>query len=172
MKFSAVTSVFLLVLVLALVGRLLLFVSSQAFAEVYQNTGYHYSIWYPSCWFVDGSGWSSIVSLEPKMDSWKCTLLIVGAAAQPPNATLEHSKEIWTSRALVFEPVKNVTNMTFHGIPAYKIVYASDPLKHKMTKIVTVKNGIEYSLDFDAYDPQLPVIQKVIDTFRITSSSG
>ena len=142
--------------------------TNQAFAEVYQNISYHYSIWYPPDWFVDGNGWSSIISLEPKIDSCKCTLLIVGAAAQLHNATLEHSKDIWISQAVIFEPVKNVTHITFLVIPAYKIVYASNLPHHEMVKIVTVKNGFEYSLDFDADNPQLPMIQKMIDSFQIT----
>jgi PsbP-like protein len=161
-------------------SSILLFIttnSSQAFAEVYQNTSYHYSIWYPSNWFVDGNGWSSVISLEPKTDSCKCTLLIVGASQPHNNATLEHSKDTWTSQAVIFEPVKNVTHMTFLGLPAYKIFYASNnsprppPLpEHEMIKILTVKSGVEYSLDFDAREPQLPVVQKMIDSFRITSS--
>lgn len=146
-------------------------ISNQAFAETYQNNRYGYSIWYPSDWIVNGSVWSSIVIIQPKIDSCKCTLLVVGAATTAPTATtypLEHSKDIWTNQQITFEPVKNVTHITFLGIPAYKIVYDTNPLlpKQQMTKILTVKDGIEYSLDFDAHDPHLQVIQKMIDSFR------
>ena len=146
-------------------------ISNQAFAETYQNNRYGYSIWYPSDWIVNGSVWSSIIVIQPKIDSCKCTLLVVGAATTAPIATtypLEHSKDIWTNQQITFEPVKNVTHITFLGIPAYKIVYDTNPLlpKQQMTKILTVKDGIEYSLDFDAHDPHLQVIQKMIDSFR------
>jgi hypothetical protein len=159
------------VAMLTLVAGSLLLSISQAFAEIYQNTSYHYSIWYPSNWFVDGNGWSSIISLEPKTDSCKCTLLIIGAA-EPTDVSLNYSKHIWTNQSFVFEQVKNVTLITFVGMPAYKIVYTSNPPnRHEMSKIVTVKNEIEYSLDFDARDPQLPVIQKMINSFRFTDSA-
>ena len=152
-------------------------ISNQAFAATYQNNRYGYSIWYPSNLIVNGNVWSSIIIIQPKIDSCKCTLLVVGATGpattttQSNNITLEHSKDIWTNQQITFEPVKNVTHITFLGIPAYKIVYAIDPLhpKQEMTKILTVKNGIEYSLDFDAHDPHLPVIQKMIDLFRTMS---
>ena len=159
-------------------------ISNQAFAATYQNNRYGYSIWYPSNWIVNGSVWSSIIIIQPKSDSCKCTLLVVGAATAAPNATmttitttqpdniiLEHSKDIWTNQQITFEPVKNVTYITFLGIPAYKIVYDTNPLlpKQQLTKILTVKDGIEYSLDFDAHDPHLPVIQKMIDSFRTMS---
>ena len=151
-------------------------ISNQAFAATYQNNRYGYSIWYPSNWIVNGSVWSSIIIIQPKSDSCKCTLLVVGAAATTAPTTtttypLEHSKDIWTNQELTFEPVKNVTHITFLGIPAYKIVYGTNPLlpKQQMTKILTVKDGIEYSLDFDAHDPHLPLIQKMIDSFRTMS---
>ena len=68
--------------------------------------------------------------------------------------------------------MKNVTHVTFLGMLAYKIVYGTNPLlpKQQMTKILTVKDGIEYSLDFDAHDPHLPVIQRMIESFQIISS--
>jgi hypothetical protein len=154
-------------------------IGNQAFAATFQNNRYNYSIWYPSDWIVNGSVWSSIIVIQPKIDACKCTLLVVGAAGpdttdttgttQPNIITLEHSKDIWTNQELTFEPVKNVTHITFLAIPAYKIVYGTNPLvpKQQMTKILTVKNGIEYSLDFDAHDPHLPVIKKMIDSFQI-----
>jgi PsbP-like protein len=172
MQNTIVSIIFASVLLLLLVGATSI-VSNQAFAATYQNNRYGYSIWYPSSWIVNGNVWSSIIILQPKIDSCKCTLLVVGAAvttAQPRNATLEHSKDMWTSQEVTFEPVKNVTHTTFLGMPAYKIVYASDLPKHEMTKLLAVKNGIEYSIDFDTHDPQLPVIQKMIDSFRIITS--
>lgn len=150
-------------------------IGNQAFAATYQNNRYGYSIWYPSDWIVNGNVWSSIIVIQPKIDACKCTLLIVGAANTAPTTTttypLEHSKDIWTNQELTFEPVKNVTHFTFLGIPAYKIVYGTNPPppKQQMTKILAVKDGIEYSLDFDAHDPHLPVIQKMIDSFRTMS---
>ena len=160
-------------------------IDNQAFAATYQNNRYGYSIWYPSDWIVNGNTWSSIIVIQPKIDACKCTLLVVGAATAAPNATmttitttqpdniiLEHSKDIWTNQELTFEPVKNVTHMIFLGMPAYKIVYGTNPLlpKQEMTKILTVKDGIEYSLDFDENDPHLPLIQKMIESFQIISS--
>ena len=149
-------------------------ISNQAFAATYQNNRYGYSIWYPSNWIVNGSVWSSIIIIQPKSYSCNSTLLVVVAATTAPTSItylLEHSKDIWTNQELTFEPVKNVTHITFLGIPAYKIVYGTNPLlpKQQMTKILTVKDGIEYSLDFDAHDPHLPVIQKMIDSFRTMS---
>ena len=121
-------------------------ISNQTFAATYQNNRYGYSIWYPSDWIVNGKVWSSIIVIQPKIDSCKCTLLVVGAAGpatttQSNNITLEHSKDIWTNQQITFEPVKNVTYITFLGIPAYKIVYDTNPLlpKQQMTKILTVK---------------------------------
>src|ERR687885_463651 len=64
-------------------------IGNQAFAATYQNNRYGYSIWYPSDWIVNGSVWSSIIVIQPKIDSCKCTLLVVGAAntTAPTTAT-------------------------------------------------------------------------------------
>jgi hypothetical protein len=177
MHYTTVLIVFTYILlpVLTVVGvTSSIVIGNQAFAATFQNNRYGYSIWYPSDWIVNGNVWSSIIIIQPKIDACKCTLLVVGAAITAPTTTtypLEHSKDIWTNQELTFEPVKNVTHITFLGIPAYKIVYGPNPLlpKQEMTKILTVKDGIEYSLDFDAHDQHLLMIQNVIDSFRIMS---
>jgi hypothetical protein len=73
-KYKFITLIYVLLL-LVFAGAF----TTQAFANVYQDISYRYSIEYPSDWFFEANLFISGGSFKPKLDYCKYTFLTVDA---------------------------------------------------------------------------------------------
>ena len=128
-KYKFITLIYVLLL-LVFAGAF----TTQAFANVYQDISYRYSIEYPSDWFFEANLFISGGSFKPKLDYCKCTFLTVDALPLQSYNTLEDLKNIWTGplSTAAFGSVKNAIPTTFAAMPAYKIVYNYNNGEHEM----------------------------------------
>ena len=138
----------------------------------YANTDLGFTIKYPSDWksiVTKGSGGSNYVIFISALDfSSGRNISTVLVGVDDVNATtldeLISQYKSSSERKIIDE-----SKTTLSGLPAHKIVIQSDASRTTTVQL-TLKDGKQYGISYDlGQSDDLPIIQQMIDSFRITT---
>jgi hypothetical protein len=132
-------------------------------------------IQYPSDWNIEQTSNSSIIV---RFHSPLNSVITIKISSLPSYSTL--AKEATGAINLLskaftsFSPVDSGSSTTLAGNPAERLVFAAraGQVEIKELQVFTIKGGTEYILSYgstkEVFSKDLPVAQKMIDSFQIT----
>ncbi len=138
------------------------------------NTDLGFTIKYPSDWkstLTKGSGDSNYVVFYSALDfsSGRNISTVLVGVADTNATTLDEliSQYKSSSERKILAESKTVLS----GLPAHKIVLQSDADASRTTTVqFALKDGKQYGISYDlGQSDDLPIIQQMIDSFRITN---
>jgi hypothetical protein len=151
----------------------------------YQNTVYGIKIQYPSDWRVSENGmrdYTNIVAFYSPLENLADRVsehLTLSRVDYSQNITLDQYNKFLNSTLKNIPGVQIIESnpIDLAGHPGYKVVYLSLPsnlpFKFQDMLIWTIIGGKVYNISFNAeaakYPTFLPTIQKMINSFQITS---
>lgn len=143
--------------------------------STYTNSTYGIMIQYPSDWNIEQTSNSSIIV---RFHSPLNSVITIKISSLPSYSTL--AKEATGAINLLskaftsFSPVDSGSSTTLAGNPAERLVFAAraGQAEIKELQVFTIKGGTEYILSYgstkEVFPKDLPVAQKMIDSFQIT----
>jgi hypothetical protein len=136
----------------------------------YDNTDLGFTIKYPSDWkstVTKGSGGSNYVIFISALDfssGRNISTVLVGVADANATTLDELISQYKSSERKILGESKT----TLSGLPAHKILIQSDASRTTTVQF-TLKYGKQYGISYDlGQSDDLPIIQQMIDSFRIT----
>jgi photosystem II reaction center protein PsbP len=136
----------------------------------YDNTDLGFTIKYPSDWkstVTKGSGGSNYVIFISALDfssGRNISTVLVGVADANATTLDELISQYKSSERKILGESKT----TLSGLPAHKILIQSDASRTTTVQF-TLKDGKQYGISYDlGQSDDLPIIQQMIDSFRIT----
>ena len=136
----------------------------------YTDTDLGFTIKYPSDWkstVTKGSGGSNYVVFYSALDfssGRNISTVLVGVADANATTLDELISQYKSSERKILGESKT----TLSGLPAHKIVIQSDASRTTTVQF-TLKDGKQYGISYDlGQSDDLPIIQQMIDSFRIT----
>jgi PsbP-like protein len=137
----------------------------------YTDTDLGFTIKYPSDWkstVTKGSGGSNYVVFYSALDfssGRNISTVLVGVADANATTLDELISQYKSSERKILGESKT----TLSGLPAHKIVIQSDASRTTTVQF-TLKDGKQYGISYDlGQSDDLPIIQQMIDSFRITT---
>ena len=137
----------------------------------YANTDLGFKIKYPSDWkstVTKGSGGSNYVVFYPVLyfsSGRNISTVLVGVDDVNATTLDELISQYKSSERKIIDESKT----TLSGLPAHKIVIQSDASRTTTVQF-TLKDGKQYGISYDfGQSDDLPIIQQMIDSFRITT---
>jgi eukaryotic-like serine/threonine-protein kinase len=161
--------------------------------RTYENPAYGIQIQYPSTWiiyagdmFSDDDAIDIVSFLGPVKSDTKAHApsLYISIVNPPPSPDLNLNLNEYLTRITndykaklkEFKVIESNTNSILAGKPAYKLVFTDeeDEIYYKTMDIGTIIGDKVYLLSYEAedekqYSEYLPIIQKMIDSFKIIS---
>jgi hypothetical protein len=139
--------------------------------SIFKNPIYGYKIQYPSNW--DKSNITDprhVAFTSPIKNASTFSYVIIDVSetneslAEIVNDHLNHRNELVKSEIFDSSPT------TLAGLPAHKITETASfgSSTNNVTEIFTVKDKKEYSIIYTASEDNIPNIQKMIDSFKLT----
>jgi hypothetical protein len=136
----------------------------------YDNTDLGFTIKYPSDWkstVTKGSGGSNYVIFISALDfssGRNISTVLVGVADANATTLDELISQYKSSERKILGESKT----TLSGLPAHKILIQSDASRTTTVQF-TLKDGKQYGISYElGQSDDLPIIQQMIDSFRIT----
>jgi hypothetical protein len=162
--------------------------------RTYENPAYGIQIQYPSTWIIyagdmfSGDDAIDIVSfLGPVKSDTKAhapSLYISIISPPPPDLNLNLNEYLtritndYKARLKEFKVIESNTNSILAGKPAYKLIFTDeeDEIYYKTMDIGTIIGDKVYLLSYVAqrehYSDYLPIVQKMINSLKITTSNN
>jgi hypothetical protein len=150
--------------------------------KVYENTSAGLATQYPSSWKVNSTHDPEDPGLVttfngPKGEIVELAVDPMGNKTLTLNQAADDAITYYQNSSKDFKLLQLNTDFTLAGKPAYKLEYISrDPDTKgifKSMEVTTILQNKEYSISYladpDTYSTSLPLVQKIINSFKITS---
>jgi hypothetical protein len=152
--------------------------------KLYENGLQKIRIQYPAAWTInstfDSTDPASVVNIYGPRG--EVVDISINTLSDPTDLKTDANDSInyYQNSSKDFKLLELNTDINLAGQPAYKLVFTSiDPETNTIFKsmVVTAIVGnkaydISYSADPDIYQSSLPLVEKIIDSFEITGTSG
>lgn len=149
--------------------------------STYDNQTYGVTIQYPSGWDKEPGVETSLVDVVTFNIPNNVGTITIWIEKLEKNATVEDFLFGQTYSSCSGEHpnvIESTTNITFANKPGFKILcnYGIDDSRYELMMIGAIANNkayhIVYEVEEEYYSLYLPIVQKMIDSFEITSEEG
>jgi hypothetical protein len=155
--------------------------------SIYQNSTYGISIKYPHNWSIIGSAGIQdtdvdiVTLLSPNQDDNAIVEVHqdkIGNDTKDIGTYLSSTSSLYKNSLKDFKVIESNTNSVLAGNKAYKLVYTyttGDGFRMKDMEIGTMINNKVYYIIYDGresvFDTYTPIVQSMIDTFKINPAN-